>query len=155
MLTEIIILSLFFFNDCYFLEMFLLLVYIQVVVYMLVCAPFCLDNYGYLLSFFYVFYLSFFGSLQKTYEERARQEAQLQAQAEAEAALLQVREHDMRQLEVSGILINFSSFLIFPFLLTYLSPSVSVHHQHDIVDINDIFRDLGTMVHEQGDLVGE
>lgn len=27
--------------------------------------------------------------------------------------------------------------------------------QHDILDINDIFRDLGTMVHEQGGMVGE
>ncbi len=27
--------------------------------------------------------------------------------------------------------------------------------QHDIVDINDIFRDLGTMVNEQGDMIGE
>ena len=26
--------------------------------------------------------------------------------------------------------------------------------QHDILDINDIFRDLGTMVHEQGDMIG-
>ncbi len=27
--------------------------------------------------------------------------------------------------------------------------------QHDILDVNDIFRDLGTMVHEQGDMIGE
>ena len=27
--------------------------------------------------------------------------------------------------------------------------------QNDILDINDIFRDLGTMVHDQGELVGE
>ena len=26
--------------------------------------------------------------------------------------------------------------------------------QHDIVDINDIFRDLGTMVHDQGEVIG-
>ena len=30
----------------------------------------------------------------------------------------------------------------------------SLHMQHDIVDINEIFRDLGTMVHEQGDMIG-
>lgn len=28
-------------------------------------------------------------------------------------------------------------------------------NQHDILDINDIFRDLGTMVHEQGDTIGQ
>ena len=27
--------------------------------------------------------------------------------------------------------------------------------QTDIVDINDIFRDLATLVHDQGDLAGE
>ena len=27
--------------------------------------------------------------------------------------------------------------------------------QTDILDINDIFRDLGTMVHDQGELVGK
>jgi t-SNARE complex subunit (syntaxin) len=26
--------------------------------------------------------------------------------------------------------------------------------ENDILDINDIFRDLGTMVHEQGDVIG-
>ena len=36
-----------------------------------------------------------------SYEERARQEAQLQAQAEADAALMDARHHEMRQLEVS------------------------------------------------------
>lgn len=27
--------------------------------------------------------------------------------------------------------------------------------QSDIVDINDIFKDLGMMIHEQGDMIGE
>ena len=36
-----------------------------------------------------------------SYEERERQEAQLQAQAEADAALLETRHNEMRQLEVS------------------------------------------------------
>jgi t-SNARE complex subunit (syntaxin) len=42
-----------------------------------------------------------------------------------EAAQLEEREREMRQLET------------------------------DILDINDIFRDLGTMVHDQGELVGK
>ena len=27
--------------------------------------------------------------------------------------------------------------------------------QHDIVDINEIFRDMGALVHDQGDMIGE
>ncbi len=35
-----------------------------------------------------------------------------------------------------------------------MTPIVFLQWQHDILDINDIFRDLGTMVHEQGDMIG-
>ena len=44
----------------------------------------------------------------------------------------------------------FYSTLLFP-----LSPQMRVSIQGDIVDINDIFRDLGTLVHEQGEVVGK
>ena len=32
---------------------------------------------------------------------------------------------------------------------------ICTNFQTDILDINDIFRDLGTMVHDQGELTGE
>lgn len=36
------------------------------------------------------------------------------------------------------------------------SSALPVHLiQHDIVDINDIFRDLGTLVHDQGEVIGK
>lgn len=52
-----------------------------------------------------------------------RFQAQKYAELEGEAALVEEREGAIRQLE------------------------------HDILDINEIFRDLGTLVHEQGELV--
>ena len=127
---------------------------------------------------------------------------QTQVMAESEAAELEQREREMRQLEVgrqhetqhrgplplSHPLILFFSLppsLTLPPSLplpppSFLTPSIpslppSLPHplplcthmitpsgpfifvcllQTDIVDINDIFRDLATMVHDQGELVG-
>lgn len=39
------------------------------------------------------------------------------------------------------------------FHMNHLSLCCSI--QADITDINDIFKDLGMMVHEQGDMIGE
>ena len=58
------------------------------------------------------YYLSSY-SVGISYEERARQEAQLQAQANADAALLETRHHEMRQLEVSfGVIFCFTFHLL-------------------------------------------
>lgn len=72
-------------------------------------------------------------------------QAQKQAQVEADAAALEQREREMHQLEVL-LLLNFFFFCF----CDELCDSV----QHDIVDINDMFRDLGAIVHEQGDMIG-
>lgn len=97
-------------------------------------------------------------------------ESQVQAQAEAiteeDLRLIQERESSIRQLEVQIRIntISVSQYLLFVFMFTVnpctrvpLShePSVFMLLQADITDINDIFKDLGMMVHEQGDMIGE
>ena len=48
------------------------------------------------------------------------------------------------------------------YVRTYVRTYVHVNHirflfylQSDILDINEIFRELGTLVHEQGEVIGE
>jgi len=69
---------------------------------------------------------------------------QLMLEEEQSLQQLQDRERAIRQLEVKRFIVfnlpipNFSSFKIF---------------QSDIADVNTIFKDLATLVHEQAELV--
>lgn len=73
---------------------------------------------------------------------------QSQEYADLEDETLQVeqREREMRQLEVTNDPLKFSLCEIIVYFLIM---------QSDIVGINDIFRDLATLVNEQGEVIGK
>ena len=40
-------------------------------------------------------------------------------------------------------------------LSKFFTLSTVFFKQNDIMDVNEIFRDLGTMIHEQGEMIGK
>lgn len=82
----------------------------------------------------------------------------MQAQAEAitedDLRLIQERELAIRQLEVH--IKARSRAAVRQATISHTKHlSVCLSLQSDITVINDIFKDLGMMVHEQGDMIGE
>lgn len=82
-------------------------------------------------------------------------QSQAEVITEEDLQLIQERESAIRQLEVR-LSINQEQLCVFrkktPSQLICLCRRLI---QSDIVDINDIFKDLGMMIHEQGDMIGE
>ena len=79
---------------------------------------------------------------------------QMLLEEEDDMAQLQDRERSIRQLEVGCLS---GSYLHKEFYISQLSMDSYaqwLHFQSDIVDVNTIFKDLATMVHEQGTMVG-
>lgn len=80
-------------------------------------------------------------------------QAQTEAITEEDLRLIQERESAIRQLEV-----QIKTKLRAEFQWATISHAKHLSFlslQSDITDINDIFKDLGMMVHEQGDMIGE
>ena len=71
------------------------------------------------------------------------QRTQILLEEEANMQQLQEREKSIRQLEVGRVY----------FILIGLDLNLFYFFQSDIIDVNTIFKDLATMVHEQGGMV--
>lgn len=91
-------------------------------------------------------------------------QAQEEAITEEDLRLIQERESSIRQLEVRIRMKTVAAVVMKHLDLLCVSvftvksrtiPSLCCSIQSDITDINDIFKDLGMMVHEQGDMIGE
>ncbi len=81
------------------------------------------------------------GGQQSQQEQQRRQ--QMLVQEEYDIEQLQERERSIRQLEVGLIRIN---------LLKNVN-KLCLRFQSDILDVNTIFKDLATLVHDQGEIV--
>lgn len=83
-------------------------------------------------------------------------QTQTEELTEEDLRLIQERESAIMQLEVH-ITVEYADPDVYSsvsdFHMNHLSLCCST--QADITDINDIFKDLGMMVHEQGDMIGE